>query len=142
MMSFAAGLSPKRSGKSEPEQPAPERPKKNEAQVRVRDFIHEQMRVRGWNYSEFAKAVGTDGSVVSRWKRDRIPSPAMTRKMAKALGVDEDKLMTLVGHRTERHSELTWEQSELIAKIKQLHPTPEQYRILDLLIEDMRQRQP
>ena len=50
-----------------------------EAVARLRDFIHEQMRLRGWNSSEFARAVGTDGSVVSRWTPDRWPSPAMTR---------------------------------------------------------------
>src|SRR5215207_5156758 len=55
----------------------------------LRAFIHEQMRRRGWNYTEFGKAVGTDGSVVSRWIRDRRPSPAMVRQMAERLGVDE-----------------------------------------------------
>jgi hypothetical protein len=48
-----------------------------ESNRRIREFIHETMRVRGWNYSELARAVGTDGSVAV--KRDRIPSPKMTR---------------------------------------------------------------
>jgi transcriptional regulator with XRE-family HTH domain len=110
-----------------------------EAVARLREFIHEQMRLRGWNYAEFAKAVGTDGSVVSRWTRDRRPSPAMTRQMAERLGIDEGELLTLVGHRSRRRSGDTPEQAALIAKIRQLQLNEERYRILDLLIEDMRQ---
>jgi transcriptional regulator with XRE-family HTH domain len=142
MMSFAAGFLPKRSEPPEPEQPVSEQPKEDDKNSALREFIHEQMRLRGWNYSEFARAIGTDGSVISRWIRDRRPSPAMTRQMAQRLGVDEQMLMTLVGHISPARGDVTPEQAHLIAKIRQLQLTGERYRILDVLIEDMRKHQP
>jgi transcriptional regulator with XRE-family HTH domain len=108
----------------------------------LRDFIHEQMRLRGWNYSEFAKAVGTDGSVVSRWIRDRCPSPEMTRQMAHALGVDEQYLMTLVGHISPQRTDVSPEQAALIAKLKQIPLNRDRFLILDALFEHMRQHEP
>ena len=63
--------------------------------IPLRDFIDEPMRLRRWNYySEFAGAVRSDGSVVSRRIRDRKPTPAMTRRMAQRLGADEADLMS------------------------------------------------
>jgi transcriptional regulator with XRE-family HTH domain len=104
----------------------------------LRNFIHEQMRLRGWNYSEFAKAIGTDGSVISRWIRDRRPNPAMTRQMAQRLGVDEQMLMTLVGHISPPRSDVTPEQADLIAKLRQAKLNKERYVTLDMLLEHYR----
>ena len=137
MTTFAAGLSPKR-----PEKPEPEQPKKDDKHAALRDFIHEQMRRRGWNYAEFAKAVGTDGSVVSRWIRDRRPSPEMTRQMAERLGVDQDWLLALVGHREPRSDDGTSEQAALIEKIRQMPMTPDRFLALDAILEAWRRPDP
>jgi hypothetical protein len=84
---------PKRS-----ETPEPEHPKKGDPNVALREFIHEQIQLREWNYAEFAKAVDTDGSVVRRWIRDRRPEPAMGWQMAERLGADLEDLMRTGGH--------------------------------------------
>lgn len=108
----------------------------------LREFIHEQMRVRGWNYAEFARAVGVDGSVVSRWIRDRKPEPEKVQRMAVALGVDFDHLMTIVGHRPPTRAEVSPEHAALIEKIQQMTLSKERYLILDTLLEDLRRRDP
>ena len=110
--------------------------------VALANFIHETMRRRGWNYAEFAEAVGTDGSVVSRWIRDRRPSSQMTRQMAERLGVDEDELMVIVGHRSEQRTDETPELADLIAKLRQIPMSRDSYLILDALFEAMRHREP
>jgi transcriptional regulator with XRE-family HTH domain len=118
-----------------------DRPKGNNQAVV--DFIHEQMQLRGWKYyAEFARAVGTDGAVVARWLRDRTPSPAMTRQMAQRLGVDQDWLLALVGHREPQPGDETPEQAALIAKIRQISFDRDRYLTLDALLEDWRKREP
>jgi transcriptional regulator with XRE-family HTH domain len=108
----------------------------------LRAFIHEQMRLRGWNYAEFAKAVGTDGSVIARWIRDRRPSPAMVRQMAERLGVDEDELLVIVGHRSPAPREATPEHAALIAKLRQVTFNQDRYLTLEALLEQWRRREP
>jgi transcriptional regulator with XRE-family HTH domain len=135
MMSFAAGVPPRRADKSEPETVAPEHP--------LREFIHEQMRLRGWKrYAEFAKAIGADGSLVSRWLRDRRPSPEMTRQMAKALGVDEQHLMAMVGHISPVRTDVTPEQAAIIEKVRQVPMTRDRFLVLDAILEVWRRPDP
>jgi transcriptional regulator with XRE-family HTH domain len=116
-----------------------ERPDRN---APLRDFIHEQMRRHGWNYAQFARAVGVDGSMVARWIRDRRPSPEIVRQMAVALGVDEDELMVIVGHRSAAPREDSPEHAALIAKLRQVTLNQDRYLALDALLEQWRRREP
>src|SRR5215211_5617309 len=110
----------------------------------LRDFIHEQMRRHDWNYSAFARAIGTDDAVVRRWLRDRRPNPKLTRRMARRLGVDQTWLLTLVGHRSPPRGEVTPEQdvtpeqAALIEKVRQVPMTRERFLTLDALLEGWR----
>src|SRR3712207_3889399 len=107
------------------------------------DFVHEQMRLRDWNQSEFAQAVGVDHSVVSRWiTGDRTPSAAMVLHMAQTLGVDEDELLQCAGYRQGPPRELSPEQADLIAKIRQIRWNRDRYLAVDALLENLRQRDP
>jgi transcriptional regulator with XRE-family HTH domain len=101
------------------------------------------MRLRDWNQSEFAQAVGVDHSVVSRWiTGDRTPSPAMVQHMAQTLGVDEDALLQCAGYRRGPPREPSLEQADLIAKIRQIRWTRDRYLAVDALLENLRQRDP
>jgi transcriptional regulator with XRE-family HTH domain len=106
-------------------------------------FVHGQLRLRDWNQSEFAQAVGVDHSVVSRWlKGDRTPSPAMVQHIAQTLGVDEDDLLQLAGYRHGPPSEVIPELADLMAKIRQIYWTRDRYLAVDALLENLRQRDP
>jgi transcriptional regulator with XRE-family HTH domain len=107
------------------------------------EFVHEQMRLRDWNQSEFAQAVEVDHSVVSRWLTgDRTPSAAMVLHMAQTLGVDEDELLQCAGYRQGPPRELSPQQADLIAKIRQIRWTRDRYLAVDALLENLRQRDP
>jgi transcriptional regulator with XRE-family HTH domain len=107
------------------------------------NFVHGQMRLRDWNQSEFAQAVGVDHSVVSRWlKGDRAPSPAMVQHIAQTLGVDEDELLHLAGYRRGAPREVSPELADLMAKIRQIYWTRDRYLAVDALLENLRQRDP
>jgi transcriptional regulator with XRE-family HTH domain len=106
-------------------------------------FVREQMRLRDWNQSEFAQAVGVDHSVVSRWiTGDRTPSPTMVQHLAQTLGVDEDALLQCAGYRQGPPREPSPEQADLIAKIRQIRWTRDRYLAVDALLENLRQRDP
>ncbi len=63
-------------------------------------WLAEQLRVREWNRSEAARRFAVNASTVSRWLNgDRIPSPDAADRIADALNVDLDFVLTLVGHR-------------------------------------------
>jgi hypothetical protein len=62
----------------------------------------------------------------------------MTRQMAQRLGVDEQMLMTLVGHISPPHSDVSPEQADLIAKLRQAKLNKERYVTLDMLLEHYR----
>src|SRR5918999_713940 len=62
-------------------------------------WMLEEMRRREWRQADFARAVGVDVSMVSRWLQGRRPDPGSLERVASALGVDLDALLTLAGHR-------------------------------------------
>src|SRR4051794_10303680 len=106
-------------------------------------FVHGQMRLRDWNQTEFAQAVGVDHSVVSRWiTGDRTPSAAMVQHIAQTLGVDEDDLLQWAGYRQGSSREMSPEQADLMAKIRQIRWTRDRYLAVDALLENLRQRDP
>lgn len=65
------------------------------------DWLELRLRRREWNQSDLARAMGIRPSVVNRWvKGERLPSPSSARKLAMALGEDEDVVLVVAGHRS------------------------------------------
>ena len=105
-------------------------------------WIKEYLERQDWNQSKFARAAGIDTSVLSRWLQGRRPRPELVRRMAKGLGVDEEDLLVRAGYRGQTTEETTPEQATLIAKLRQVHLTPDRFRILESLLDYMRQCDP
>jgi transcriptional regulator with XRE-family HTH domain len=106
------------------------------------EWIEELQRRRGWNRSEFSQAAGVDASVVSRWFVNGVrPRPQVLARMAERLGADAGELMRLAGYGEvseigDPHT------ADLIAKLRQVTLTSDRYHILDVLLEDLRRREP
>jgi len=100
----------------------------------------EEMRRREWRQADFARAAGVDVSMVSRWLQGRRPDPASLERVASALGVDFDALLTLAGHRPRLSRDDDPRVAALVAKVRQVTWTPERFLIVDALLDDLRQR--
>jgi transcriptional regulator with XRE-family HTH domain len=98
------------------------------------------MRRREWRQADFARAAGVDVSMVSRWLQGRRPDPATLERVASALGVDLDTLLTLAGHRPRSPRDDDPRMASLVAKVRQVTWTPERFLIVDALLDDLRQR--
>jgi transcriptional regulator with XRE-family HTH domain len=81
-----------------------------------------------------------DVSMVSRWLQGRRPDPASLERVASALGVDLDALLTLAGHRPRSPRDDDPWVASLVAKVRQVTWTPERFLIVDALLDDLRQR--
>ena len=104
------------------------------------EWLREEMRRREWRQADFARAAGIDVSMVSRWLRGRRPDPASLERVATALGMDLDALLTLAGHRPRTPRDDDPRVAALVAKIRQVQWTPERFLILDALLDDLRHR--
>lgn len=104
------------------------------------EWMREEMRRRGWRQADFARAVDVDVSMVSRWLHGRRPDPASLERVAAALGVDLDALLTLAGHRPHSARDDDPRVAALVAKIRQIQWTPERFLIVDNLLDDLRHR--
>jgi transcriptional regulator with XRE-family HTH domain len=102
--------------------------------------MQEEMRRRDWRQADFARAAGVDVSMVSRWLHGRRPDPASLERVAGALGVDIDMLLTLAGHRPRSPRDDDPRVAALIAKVRQITWTPERFLIVDALLDDLRHR--
>jgi len=100
----------------------------------------EEMRRREWRQADFARAADIDVSMVSRWLQGRRPDPASLERVASALGVDLDALLTLAGHRPRSPRDDDPRVASLVAKVRQVTWTPERFLIVDALLDDLRQR--
>jgi transcriptional regulator with XRE-family HTH domain len=71
----------------------------------IHAFLRQRVQdVYGGVLSRFAEACGVAPSMASKWialepKRQRTPSPASCRRIAETLGLDEDYVLALAGHR-------------------------------------------
>jgi len=101
-----------------------------------------EMRRRKWRQADFARAAGLDVSMVSRWLHGRRPDPASLERVAVALGVDLDTLLTLAGHRSPTPRDDEPRTATLVAKVRQVNWTAERFLIVDALLDDLRQRSP
>lgn len=104
------------------------------------EWLGEEMRRREWRQADFARAAGVDVSMVSRWLRGRRPDPASLERVAAALGMDLDALLTLAGHRPRSPRDDDPRVAALVAKIRQVQWTPERFLIVDALLDDLRHR--
>jgi transcriptional regulator with XRE-family HTH domain len=102
--------------------------------------LQEQLHRHEWRQAHFARAAGVDVSMVSRWLRGRRPDPASLERVAVALGVDLDALLTLAGHRPRSPRDDDPRVAALVAKVRQVQWTPERFLIVDALLDDLRQR--
>lgn len=80
--------------------------------------------------------------MVSRWLHGRRPDPVSLERVATALGVDLDLLLTLAGHRPPAPRDDDPRMATLVAKVRQIDWTPERFLILDALLDDLRHRSP
>jgi transcriptional regulator with XRE-family HTH domain len=105
-----------------------------------KEWMREEMRRREWRQADFARAVGVDVSLVSRWLHGRRPDPASLERVAAGLGVDLDALLTLAGHRPRSSRDDDPHVATLVAKVRQIRWTPERFLIVDALLDDLRHR--
>jgi len=105
-----------------------------------REWMLEEMGRREWRQADFARAAGIDVSMVSRWLQGRRPDPASLERVAAALGVDLDALLTLAGHRPRSARGDDRRVAALVAKVRHVTWTPERFLIVDALLDDLRQR--
>ncbi len=103
-------------------------------------WMRDEMRRRAWRQADFARAVEIDVSMVSRWLQGRRPDPASLERVAGALGVDLDALLTLAGHRPRTPRDDDPRVATLVAKVRQVTWTPERFLIVDALLDDLRHR--
>src|SRR5215204_5901330 len=82
--------------------------------------------------------------IVSAWMleemRRREWRQADLERVASALGVDLDALLTLAGHRPRSPRDDDPWVASLVAKVRQVTWTPECFLIVDALLDDLRQR--
>src|SRR5688500_19288714 len=83
-------------------------------------WMLEEMRRREWRQADFARAAGVDVSMVSRWLQGRRPDPGSLERVASALGVDLDALLTLAGHRPRSPRDDDPRVAALVAKVRQV----------------------
>jgi transcriptional regulator with XRE-family HTH domain len=63
-------------------------------------WLHRQLRRRDWSPADLARRMDVNTGTVSRWLTgSRRPRPDACDKLADALGVDLDMVLTLAGHR-------------------------------------------
>lgn len=64
------------------------------------DWLRRQLHRREWTQADFARKLGVGTGTVANWATGaRIPSPGSVDRVADAMGVDVDYLLTVTGHR-------------------------------------------
>lgn len=105
-------------------------------------WVQGHLRSREWNDSDFARKMGIEPSVVSRWMTGkRRPSPASCDLIADALGVDTDVVLTLVGHRPATNPPAPRdEREEIVALLWRIEPNPDRLGGLRATLQDWYER--
>jgi transcriptional regulator with XRE-family HTH domain len=106
------------------------------------EWMVAEMGRRAWRQADFARATGVDVSMISRWLHGRRPDTASLERVAAALGVDLDTLLTLAGHRLPSPRDDDPQVAALVAKVRQVNWTAERFLIVDALLDDLRRRSP
>jgi transcriptional regulator with XRE-family HTH domain len=99
-----------------------------------------EMDRRGWRQADFARTAGVDVSMISRWLRGQRPDTMSLERVAVALGVDLDMLLTLAGYRMPSPRDDDPLVATLVTKVRQVSWTPERFLIVDALLDDLRRR--
>lgn len=105
-------------------------------------WLGQQLARRDWTLSDFARLTGDPGvspSVVSRWQRgERLPTAASCARIADALGLDVDLVLTRAGYRPpSAASPEDPRRADLIAKLRCLSLSDEDYVVLTVLLDAM-----
>ncbi|MGH2618676.1 MAG: helix-turn-helix domain-containing protein [Thermomicrobiales bacterium] len=105
-----------------------------------KEWMQAEMLRRAWRQADFARTTGVDVSMVSRWLQGRRPDPASLERVAAALGVDFDALLTVAGYRPRSPRDDDPRVASLVAKVRQVNWTAERFLIVDALLDDLRRR--
>jgi transcriptional regulator with XRE-family HTH domain len=103
-------------------------------------WMRQEMARREWRQADFARAAEVDVSMISRWLRGRRPDPASLERIAAALGVDGDALLTLAGHRPPSPQDDDPWVATLVTKVRQVRWTPERFLLVEAMLDDLRRR--
>lgn len=95
-------------------------------------LIDEQMRPRGWNQTQLAKAAAIRLPTVNRWiVHHTRPTAASALRLAEALNVTPDYVLHLTGHRPWLEEVPDAQRDRFIAALRQIELTPERVEILE-----------
>jgi transcriptional regulator with XRE-family HTH domain len=88
------------------------------------DYLKRALRERGWSMTDLARRAGVSKQAVSGWLSEDdfsrlTPGPTSCRKIAKALEVDPDFILTLAGHRDRVVAEADDELPENVIELRQ-----------------------
>lgn len=63
-------------------------------------WLSQQISKKDWTQADFARELGASTGLVSMWlSGDKLPSPKSIDKIADALRLDVDLVLTMAGHR-------------------------------------------
>lgn len=101
-------------------------------------WLRGELDRRSWNGSEFAERVDADPGVVSRWLRGlRAPTPESCARIAAALAVDLDRVLTLAGHRPLAAPGDDPARADLIERLRRVRLTEERAVLVRGLLDAM-----
>jgi transcriptional regulator with XRE-family HTH domain len=105
-------------------------------------WLQQQLEIREWSKSDFARKLGVPSARVSEWFAGRQrPSPQTCAKFAEVLGVDLDTVLAAAGHRP-APVPLDGPKADLIALIQRADLSSDMISALTALVRDfMRSRE-
>lgn len=104
--------------------------------VEFAQWLQRQLTRREWSQADFAKRLETSTGSVSMWlKGKRVPDPLSVDKIADALGMDFDYVMTMVGHRPSVEPlDDNPIRDDLVAKVQRVRLTDDRIYTLETII--------
>lgn len=67
--------------------------------MELANWLREQLRIREWTQSDFARRLNVGTGTVSRWMQGRPPDTSYCDLIADVLHADVDLVLSLAGHR-------------------------------------------
>ncbi len=106
-------------------------------------YLLDELSRRGWSPADLAREADVRKSTVSRnLTGERHPTPETLRRYAEALGLSEDHLLSLAGHRTPRRRDLPPELEAVLEGMEETweYMTPEQQELTRWLISQAKRK--